>query len=394
MKAKKNYAEKLARAWLVGLLLVALLADFVANDRPLIASVEGSTRFPVFHAYGEGLGLVSPYSPVVRNWYRAKPDWALWPPVPYSAGKPDAKNANFRSPFAEQDTGPRAKHYLGTDRLGRDVLAGLIRGTRVAVLVGVGSVFLSLLIGVPLGGVAGFFGNDGLRIPRHRVWGWTIGGILGLVYGAVSLLPYFKVSGYVATLLTIMLSIAVFGWLMSMLLRLIPPLSRLMTLPADSIVLQGVELFVNIPALVLLITLMAIINRPSVWVVVVIVGVLRWPTIARYLRAELLRVRRLPYIDAARVSGVPKWRILFQHALPNAIGPLFIIASFSLGGAVLLEAFLSFLGIGIPVDQVTWGSLLRQSREHPEAWWLAVFPGLLLTFTVMAANRQLSGERK
>lgn len=384
MKTKTN---RPARRWLIGLLLIALLADFLANDRPLLASVDGEVRFPVLHEYGKEMGLVSPYQPVVRNWYRAKPDWALWPPVPYAAGKPDARNANFRSPFAEQDTGPRARHYLGTDQLGRDVLSGLIRGTRVAVFVGLGSLLLSLLIGIPLGGVAGFFGNDGWQTPRHRLWGWPVGGLTGLVYGAVSLVPFFGVENGLAVGLVLAVS-GIFGAVvLSQLLRFLPGMQRQGRVPADTAVLQGVELFVNIPGLVLLIALIAIVDRPSILIVVLIIGVLRWPVVARYLRAELIRIRRLPYIDAARVSGISPWRVLFRHALPNALGPLLVIGSFSLGGAVLLEAFLSFLGIGIPADQVTWGSLLSQSRQHPEAWWLAVFPGLLLTFTVLAANR-------
>lgn len=389
MRAPTTRSRRIARFWLLGLLLVALLADFLANDRPLVASVNDELRFPVLHEYGKKLGLVSAYKPVIRNWYRAEPEWALWPVVPYAAGRPDTRNAGFRSPFGEQETGSRARHYLGTDRLGRDVLAGLIRGTRVAAIVGFGAVFLSMLIGIPLGGVAGFFGNDGLTGPRYRWWGWSIGGIFGLGYGIISLVPFFGLQSWPLSFLTLSLAIMLLGWVFSNMLKLIPFFRKPMVFKSDSLILQAIELFVNIPGLVLLIALVAIINRPSIWVVVLIIGVLRWPTVARYLRAELLRIRRLPYIDAARVSGVPQWRILFKHALPNALGPLFIIASFSLGGAILLEAFLSFLGIGIPADQVTWGSLLRQARQHPEAWWMAVFPGLLLTFTVMAANRQL-----
>lgn len=392
-KEKSTFLRRLSRLnfsqwWLIGLLLVALLADFIANDRPLMARVDDELRFPVLHQIGEDLGFSSPYQPVVRNWYRAKTSWALWPPVPYRAGKPDRKNGNYRSPFEVQDTEPRARHYLGTDKLGRDILAGLIRGTRIAVIVGLGSVLISLLLGIPLGGVAGFFGNDGLVGPRHRWWGWIIGGTLGVLYGWISLIPYFNLQGIFPPLLLLLLAICLGGWVVSQLLRLIPAMRRAAALPTDTLILQAIELLVNIPGLVLLVALLAIINRPSIWIVVLVIGVLRWPTVARYLRAELLRIRSLPYMDAARVSGISKGRRLFHHALPNAIGPLTVVASFSIGQAILLEAALSFLGIGIPADQVTWGSLLRLSRQFPEAWWLAVFPGILLTLTVLAANRQ------
>ena len=383
---QKGWLRRAAIAWLLGLVLVAAFADFLANDRPLIVSVEGETRFPVLHEYGETLGLVGPYQPVVRNWKRVEPDWALWPVVPYSAGATDLKNSNFKSPFEAQDTGPRARHYLGTDKLGRDVLAGLIAGSRVAIFVGVGALLLSLLIGVPLGGVAGFFGNDALLGTRARWWGWSVGGILGVFYAAVSLLPFFRVESLGLTILVLGGGFLLGGGLLALLLWLIPGFRKPASFPADAVVLQAVELFVNIPALVLLIALLAIINQPSLWVVVLVIGVLRWPYIARHLRGELLRIRSLPYIEAARVSGLGRWRILFRHALPNALGPLLVVSAFGLGGAILLEAFLSFLGIGIPADEVTWGSLLRASRSRPDAWWLAVFPGVLLTFTVLAAN--------
>ncbi|MEM9931879.1 MAG: ABC transporter permease, partial [Bacteroidota bacterium] len=206
------------------------------------------------------------------------------------------------------------------------------------------------------------------------------------------LVPFFKAQSLLVILLIAVLTFCLFGWLLAFGLGFIPRLQKPAHFPADSAVLQGMELFASIPGLVILIALLAIINRPSLWVVILVIGVLRWPFVARFLRAELLRIRRLPYIEAARVSGINRWRMLFFHALPNAIGPLIIISCFGLGAAILLEAFLSFLGIGIPADQVTWGSLLRQSRSHPSAWWLALFPGLLLTLTVLAAN--LLGERK
>lgn len=386
MKQPWSRSKRLAVGWLLFLFFLALVGDFLANDRPLVARMEGETRFPVLHEYGRTLGVVKPYSPTVRNWYRAAPDWALWPPVPYTAGKSDLKNGGYVSPLGEQKTGERARHYLGTDDLGKDVLAGLIHGSRVAVLVGFGSMLLSLLLGIPLGSMAGFFGNRGLRAPRYNWIGWMFGGGLGALYSLVSLRPYFGHPSLLASFFLCLITVLIFGGTSSAALRRVPYFRRETALPADSMVLQGIELFVNIPGLVLLIALVAVINEPSISVVVLVIGVLRWPSVARYLRAELLRIRNLPYIEGARVNGIPPWRILFRHALPNAIGPLLIVSSFGLGAAVLLESYLSFLGVGIPADQVTWGSLLKQSRDHPGAWWMAVFPGVMLTLTVLSCN--------
>lgn len=385
-------SKKIAVTWLIGLLVVALGADFLANDRPLIASIDGETRFPVLNEYGKALGWASAYQPAVRNWYKAETAWAVWPPVPYSAGATDMNNSGYRSPFAEQNTGQRARHYLGTDQLGRDVLAGLIAGARVAAFVGLGALLISLLLGVPLGGIAGYFSNDRLQAPRYHWWGWGLGGLLGILYAFVCLFPFFRAESAWFCALLVVLAFCVGGLLLRLLFWCLPPMRKPMWLPTDTFFLQSVELFVNIPALVLLIALVAVIDRPSLGLVIVLIGVLRWTSVGRYLRAEFLRIRNLPYIEAARISGVGRWRILFQHALPNALGPLFVVSSFGIGAAILLEAFLSFLGIGIPADQVTWGSLLSQSRAYPAAWWLALFPGLLLTFTVLAAN--LLGERE
>lgn len=377
----------LASWWLTGLVLIALLADVLANDRPLVALVDGEWRFPVARQFGKELGWVADYRPVVRNWYRQPTEWAWWPPVPYRADKPDRRNANYRSPLGAQQTGENARHWLGTDKLGRDVLAGLIRGTRVAVAVGLGSLLLAFLIGISLGGIAGFFGNQGLVWPRYRAWGWGLGAVAGAGYGLVCLLPFFGQPGGLLAAATVLLAAALGGALLSGVLRWVPALRAPQRLPADGLVLQLIELFVNVPGLVFLIALLAIVDRPSIGMLVLVIGLLRWPTIARFLRAELLRIRTLPYIEAAHMGGVPPLRVLFRHALPNALGPLLVVAGFSLGDAVLLEASLSFLGIGVPPDQVTWGSLLRLARDQPEAWWLAVFPGLCLTFTVLAANR-------
>ncbi|MEM9931244.1 MAG: hypothetical protein AAF840_15615, partial [Bacteroidota bacterium] len=177
-----NWWRKLAIWWLIGLTAIAIFSDFLANDRPLVVKMEGEIRFPVLRQYSTTLGWSSGYSPVVRDWYEADVAWALWPPVPYAAGASDLKNSGYRSPFAPQNTGERARHYLGTDQLGKDTLAGLIVGCRTAIMVGIGAVLISLIIGIFLGGIAGFFGNDGLRNTRAHWWGWSLGGMGGLLY--------------------------------------------------------------------------------------------------------------------------------------------------------------------------------------------------------------------
>lgn len=374
---RSNDRKATSWAWYyLGLLvLVAVFANWLANDRPWVASYEGQTYWPILR-----------HTPEVRDWKAVETDWAIWPPVRFRAATTDLGNGNYRPPF-HASKGDRGRHWLGTDRLGRDTLAGLISGARIAVVVGLGSLGIALLIGIPLGAIAGYFGNDGLRWPRYRSLGLVIGLFLGLAYGWAALWPATTERSlglrWLLILLVAMGAVAV----VTSLLRWLPGTRQSTKLPIDGVVLRLIELFTSIPGLVLLIALLSIISRPSIGLVVVVIGGISWTAIARFLRAELLRIRSLPYIEAAQVSGLPKARILFRHALPNAIGPVLVVAAFLVGFSILSEAMLSFLGVGVPTDQITWGSMLGQSRTHPSAWWLAVLPGVLLTLTVLACNR-------
>jgi peptide/nickel transport system permease protein len=179
------------------------------------------------------------------------------------------------------------------------------------------------------------------------------------------------------------------GWLSGRLWR--PAAGRSsVSLPVDSLVMRLIEIINGVPALLLLLAVVAILREPRLISVMLIIGLLAWTTIARFVRAELLRIRRLEYVEAARVLGIGPWRILWRHALPNALDPVLITLAFGMAGAVLLEAILSFLGIGLPPNLVTWGSMLQHVREAPSAWWLVVFPGLAIFVTIAIFN--LLGE--
>ena len=308
-------------------------------------------------------------------------------PIPFRAETTALTGPRYAPPGTPAADGRR--HYLGTDRLGRDTAAGLVAGTRVAVLVGAGSLVLALLIGMPLGAVAGFFGDGGLRLQRAGLIALVFGVLLGSTYFWASLVglaegPIQWLCLWVCSVGTV----TALGWLLvGTVSRWVPALCRPVGVPVDRLVVLLIELVSSIPGLVILIAVLSLVRVPSLWLVILIIGLIGWTSIARFLRAELLRIRELPYIAAARITGVGEWRLLRRHALPNAVGPLVVVAAFFVGSSILAEAMLSFLGVGVPADQVTWGSMLQQSRARPEAWWLAVFPGLLLTLTVLACNR-------
>ena len=220
---------------------------------------------------------------------------------------------------------PSREHWLGTDGLGRDLAARLVHGARVSVTVGLLTAVLALLVGVPLGALAGYRGGV-----------------------------------------------------------------------ADAVISRCVEAVLCFPSLLLA---LAVLATAPAWVealpdgvrIALVLGVSGWTPVARYLRGEFLRLRSSEMVEAARASGAGHLRIALRHLLPSALAPVLVTAAFAVGAAILLEAALSFLGLGVRPPTATWGGLLTEARVHVErAWWLALFPGAALFAAVLACN--LVGE--
>ncbi len=157
----------------------------------------------------------------------------------------------------------------------------------------------------------------------------------------------------------------------------------------DMLGMRLVEIFEAVPTLFLLLTFVAFFDR-SLYIMMVIIGLTSWPGYARYVRAEFLRLREQDFVQAAVASGLPLTSILFRHILPNAIAPVLVAASFGVASAILAEATLSFLGLGL-VDDPSWGQMLNQAVQSSTFnWWLALFPGGAIFLTVFSYN--LIGE--
>ena len=299
----------------IGLLaLVALFADFLAGDKPYYMKYKDKIYFPVFRQYGIYLGVADWPDELrrLRNFKKAKIEDAIFPPVPYGPGE-------IR--LSEKYQAPGVQHFLGTDRLGRDVLAGLIHGSRYALTIGLVSVGISMLIGVVLGALAGYFG----------------------------------------------------GWVDLLLARIF-------------------ELWAAIPSFFLILTAAAFFP-PSLFFIMAIIGLTGWVGIARLTRSQFLQVRGHEYVAAAHSLGFSHGRIMFRHILPNAIGPVLVPAAFGVAGAILAESGLSFLGIGVPAEAITWGSLLAGARSNSSAWWLVIMPGVAIFVTVTMYNLLGDGLR-
>jgi peptide/nickel transport system permease protein len=161
----------------------------------------------------------------------------------------------------------------------------------------------------------------------------------------------------------------------------------------DTLISRTTEIMLNFPLLFLLLALQGILEQTSIFSTMVVIGLTRWPEATRLLRAEVLRVRELEYVQAIRALGGSTPRILFLHILPNAMGPLLVTASFGVASAILIESALSFLGFGAPEPTASWGLLMTdgfQSMSNPHAWPLVVLPGLAVFLTVASFN--LVGE--
>ncbi len=215
---------------------------------------------------------------------------------------------------------PMTGHPLGTDDVGRDILARMIYGARVSLAVGFTATAIAVVIGSFLGAIAGYYGRF-----------------------------------------------------------------------ADWLVSRLIEIVLCFPFLFLVLGIVALF-KPSMYTVMIALGLTTWTNEARYVRAEFLRIREVEYAQAARAIGARDARIIFRHLLPNAIAPVIVSASFGVAYAILTESALSFLGLGVPMPRASWGSILADAKPHIEyAWWLILFPGVALFTTVAAFN--IIGER-
>ena len=219
---------------------------------------------------------------------------------------------------------PSWQHPFGTDALGRDMLTRILYGGRISLLVGLMVVTITLSIGVPVGAIAGYFG----------------------------------------------------GWIDNLLMRII-------------------DATLALPSLLVLILLGAIlrevkvefIEKNTVITIAVALGLLSWMTVARLVRAIFLALRDMEYVQAARALGASNGRIILQEILPNGVGPIIVESTLGIGWAIMEESGLSFLGFGIRPPTPSWGNLLSNAQEHlTQQPWLAIFPGLMIFFTIISVN--------
>lgn len=164
----------------------------------------------------------------------------------------------------------------------------------------------------------------------------------------------------------------------------------------DLVLMRLLEVVHALPTILLLVTVLSVVmltGWASVFGMMLVIGLIAWTGVARLVRGEILRIKTMEYVEAARALGYSDARIILRHVLPNALSPVLVSATFTMASAILIESALSFLGFGIPPDMASWGALLNDGRGHTDAWWLALFPGAAIFITVTVYNMAGEGLR-
>jgi peptide/nickel transport system permease protein len=158
----------------------------------------------------------------------------------------------------------------------------------------------------------------------------------------------------------------------------------------DSLIMRFVDVMLCFPSFFLILAVIAFLE-PSIWNIMIVIGVTGWMGVTRLVRAEFLSLRERDFVLAARATGARDWHIIFVHILPNALAPVLVSATLGVASAILTESALSFLGLGVQPPNPSWGNILTEGKDNIQiAWWLSLYPGLAILFTVMAYN--LLGE--
>lgn len=238
------------------------------------------------------------------------------------------KDANFTNTKLRLNA-PSREHPFGTDTVGRDILARTIYGGQISLLIGLTAVIVEVSVGVTIGAMSGFYG------------GKLDSGLMRITE-AVLIIPQI----FLLLVMAKFFGDKIGNW-----------------------------------------TILGRTFSGSVVVIVLIIGLTSWPYLARIVRAQFLSLKENDFIMAARATGTPRTHIIFKHIIPNSIAPIAVAATLGVAGAITLEAYISFLGMGVRAPTATWGNMLEGAYNYIDtAWWLWFFPGMLMALTVLSIN--------
>jgi peptide/nickel transport system permease protein len=292
-----------------------------------------------------------------------------------------------KSEILGSDRIPRLGLYLfGTDELGRDVFSRMMQGAWVSLTVGFVAVGIAVLIGIFLGGISGYYGQNAVRADQMLL-------VVALLLGVGLFLAGVTMAG-TALLIAGLTSLVFSRWLRKKEgKRAASGWTRLLwagTISVDTLIMRFVDVMLCFPSFFLILTVVALLPA-SIYNIMIVIGLTSWMGTTRFVRAEFLSLRDQDFVTAARALGVSNWRIIFRHMIPNAIAPVLVSATIGIATAILTEAGLSFLGLGVPPPHATWGNILSDGKNFIfDAPWLTFIPGVAILVVVLSFN--LFGE--
>jgi peptide/nickel transport system permease protein len=277
-------------------------------------------------------------------------------------------------------------YLFGTDDLGRDVFARMLQGAWVSLTVGFVAVGISVFIGILMGGLAGYFGENRVKVHHLIAALFLLLGfgllVAGAIYpGGILLLIGLLFLAFMTRSKTLQIATSRPEWTKLLFLE---------TVSIDTLIMRFVDIMLCFPSFFLILTVVAILPA-SIYNIMIVIGLTSWMGSTRFVRAEFLSLREQDFVTAARALGINNIRIIFRHMIPNAIAPVLVSATIGFATAILIEAGLSFLGFGVPPPDATWGNVLADGRRFIfDAPWLTFIPGLAILIVVLSFN--LFGE--
>ena len=281
---------------------------------------------------------------------------------------------------------PLGLYLFGTDELGRDVFARMLQGAWVSLTVGFVAVGIAVIIGIFMGGIAGYYGQRHIRMGRLIIVAFLFLGTLSLITRLVFVSGALFICAAAGILVSIYVKLSV---------KKNPeaPWKRFWhknTLSIDTVIMRIVDIMLCFPSFFLILTVVALLPA-SIYNIMIVIGLTSWMGTTRFVRAEFLSLRELDFVAAARALGLSNFRIIFRHMMPNAIAPVLVSATIGIATAILTEAGLSFLGFGVPPPHATWGNILSDGKNYIfDAPWLTFVPGIGILIVVLSFN--LFGE--
>jgi len=299
--------------------------------------------------------------------------------------RPPLSHPNLKTLHPEET--PKLGLYLfGTDDLGRDVFARMLQGAWVSLTVGFVAVGIAVLIGIFMGGIAGYFGQNHIRLDHILIAFLLFIGTVVLFMGNRHLGVIFLIPGIASIIYILLLKKKSVKKAQSTWLQIL----HKEIISVDTLIMRVVDIMLCFPSFFLILTVVALLPA-SIYNIMIVIGLTSWMGTTRFVRAEFLSLREQDFVTAVKALGISNLRIIFRHMVPNAIAPVLVSATIGIATAILTEAGLSFLGFGVPPPHATWGNILSDGKRFIfDAPWLTFVPGFAILIVVLSFN--LFGE--